>query len=371
MPLSTAPSSRIDDFISRMPAQRVIAEGPWSEVHRPGYAAASLAFVTACVLRWALDDHLPAGFPFLTFFPAVVLISFIYGKYPGIAISLASAMASWLLFIPGHALDKLLPIGFFAAIVTIDILIIDVMHRALHRASVVQKKAIALAEEREIVVGELGHRIKNLITNVLSLINFAARGAPDMPSLVSRVRDRLMALGRVSSVLQQGVNVSIVKIADIVLLSTEPVANASALEIDRESLSALVSSADANPLSMIFHELATNSIKYGALGKIAEGAKVRVTGEKLADGHLVEWRETGFTRELVDRKTEKGFGSELIARLSAAMGAEVETELKTSGFVFRLRLPGARIYKTSMSSKADSSPPLRRPDEEAQRHGQS
>ncbi|WP_162600079.1 DUF4118 domain-containing protein [Azospirillum sp. TSH58] len=56
-------------------------------------------FAVALVARLALDDRLPAGFPFLTFFPAVIVTTFLAGMWPGILTALLSGLASWYFFL--------------------------------------------------------------------------------------------------------------------------------------------------------------------------------------------------------------------------------------------------------------------------------
>ncbi len=61
------------------------------------------AVAAATLLRVAVDDSLPPGFPFLTFFPAV-LIAAVFGSLPvGIAAAVASGLIAWVFFIPPRA----------------------------------------------------------------------------------------------------------------------------------------------------------------------------------------------------------------------------------------------------------------------------
>ena len=49
-----------------------------------GYAFAILAWLVAFALRYALAHAFPPGFPYLTFFPAVVLVAYYAGLRPAI-----------------------------------------------------------------------------------------------------------------------------------------------------------------------------------------------------------------------------------------------------------------------------------------------
>ena len=57
------------------------------------------AFLLALGTRTMLDSSLPPGFPFLTFFPAVILSTLVTGLWPGIACAVAGGLAAQYFFI--------------------------------------------------------------------------------------------------------------------------------------------------------------------------------------------------------------------------------------------------------------------------------
>ncbi|MDH4440327.1 MAG: DUF4118 domain-containing protein, partial [Rhizobium sp.] len=59
------------------------------------YGASLAVFLVALALRARLDPLMPAGFPFLTFFPAVVICGFVFGVRQGILVSILSGLAAW------------------------------------------------------------------------------------------------------------------------------------------------------------------------------------------------------------------------------------------------------------------------------------
>lgn len=59
---------------------------------RWGVVAAS--FAAALSLRFPLQEILPPGFPFLTFFPAVIVTTYLAGLWPGIAVAGTSGLAA-------------------------------------------------------------------------------------------------------------------------------------------------------------------------------------------------------------------------------------------------------------------------------------
>ena len=64
------------------------------------YGLALLAFALALGARFALADILMQGFPYLTFFPAVILTAFFCGTRAGVLCAMLSGLAAWYFFIP-------------------------------------------------------------------------------------------------------------------------------------------------------------------------------------------------------------------------------------------------------------------------------
>ena len=85
--------------------------------------------VVAFVVRYALNDALPPGFPYLTFFPAVIVTTLLAGLWPGIVSAALCGLASWFFFVaPANSFGlnpgALTALAFYAFIVSVDIFII-------------------------------------------------------------------------------------------------------------------------------------------------------------------------------------------------------------------------------------------------------
>jgi len=93
-----------------------------------GYLLALVAWGLAFALRFGLAHWFPPGFPYLTFFPAVVLVAYYAGLRPAILTATLSGLAAWWFWIgpPGFdlAVATRVALGFYAFVVTIDIFFI-------------------------------------------------------------------------------------------------------------------------------------------------------------------------------------------------------------------------------------------------------
>jgi two-component sensor histidine kinase len=306
-------------------------------------------FVLALVLRYAINDALPPGFPYLTFFPAVIVTTLLAGLWPGIVSAILCGLAAWFFFIaPAYSLDlnpgALTALGFYAFIVTVDIFIIHgvtvtAQHLQAERESMsdlaksLQQSNLTLAQserEQQVLSHEIGHRLKNQLSIVQAIVTQSMRSQSDLPTIAKAITDRITVLAEAQDMVilgmvgQAGVQEIVRKVVDLhgdqlqsrFLVDGPPVKLAS-----RPALS----------LSMILHELGTNATKYGALS--APDGVVRVDwGIEDIDGQpsfVLRWREEGGPP--VVEPVSKGFGTRLIRAGLPGAPASVVLEFHPDG----------------------------------------
>lgn len=119
-----------------------------------GYMTGLILFATALAVRFAMAGFLPpSGFPFLTFFPAVMLTALFAGLQVSILVSVLSILAAWYYFIEpigkfnGLSQADLIALIFFAAVLLVDCVIIHVMTTALKRLNEATRQ-LRLSESR-------------------------------------------------------------------------------------------------------------------------------------------------------------------------------------------------------------------------------
>ena len=129
-----------------------------------GYAVGIALAGLATLVRFASDHLLPPGFPFLTFFPAVILSTFLAGRGPGWLCALLSLLASWYFFIPpinSFALDAQVftALVFFSFVVIVDVLLIDGLLQRQRQLVENQQQLAAMADQQTLLFKELQHRV--------------------------------------------------------------------------------------------------------------------------------------------------------------------------------------------------------------------
>jgi PAS domain S-box-containing protein len=186
------------------------------------------------------------------------------------------------------------------------------------------------AQERlELMVNELNHRVKNNLAAVQALAAQTFRGTESLAQAREAFTSRLVALSKAHDILtrQQWEGSQLAEIAQEVLAPNIPRTEALTIEGPNVSLGPNA----ALTLSMAFHELCTNALKYGALstpqGQVALRWRVDAAGML----HL-SWTELGGPP--VSPPATTGFGSRLLTRsLAAELRGVVKMDFQATGVV--------------------------------------
>lgn len=189
-------------------------------------------------------------------------------------------------------------------------------------------------EERQLVlIGELQHRTRNLIGLVRSISDKTARASVSLSDFRERFRDRLEALARVQGLLSRLNDHDRISFDE--LIETEFAALGS--KSDRVSLNGpknvRLRSSTVQTIAMALHELATNAVKYGALGQadaqLAVTWQLQPPDEKGRPWLHIDWRERNVKMQPSGAKPGgRGQGRDLIEKaLPYQLSAKTSYEL--------------------------------------------
>jgi two-component sensor histidine kinase len=177
-------------------------------------------------------------------------------------------------------------------------------------------------EQRRLLVNELNHRVKNTLAVVQSIASQTLRNATSLPEAGRSLASRLVSLAKAHDILTQE-NWSGADLKDVVEAALSPHANTDRLQISGDEV--WLSPSLALSLSLGFHELATNAIKYGALSCKEGTVSISwATSWQEQKKHLrIEWRELdGPPVAAIERK---GFGTRMLERLLGPKSAGTVT----------------------------------------------
>lgn len=192
--------------------------------------------------------------------------------------------------------------------------------------------------ERTAFIRELNHRVKNTLANVTSIISLTRNRASNVESFADMLLQRVRALAAGHSLLDSGQWGP----ADLrAIFSTQLNAHDRAKQISLEGPDVSVSPNDALTIGLAVHELATNSVRFGALSTEAGSLTVRW---QIADDNWVQvdWEERGGPP--VEPPEKLGFGLSLVQRaLAHELRRPIDLVFDPAGFrcrfFFQLRAP--------------------------------
>ena len=196
-----------------------------------------------------------------------------------------------------------------------------------------------LEEHRRLLNAELQHRMKNLMAVISSIVSMTARASGSVTVFRDAFQDRLLAVARSNDlILAENADK-----ADLRALFNAELAAYSDRDHGNVVLRGppvFVPARLVVALSLIAHELATNSAKHGALGR--NGRQVTITWSVEDDTGkqrlFLNWRETGGTA--VTSPTKQGFGTELIEQsLCKAIRGKVQVDYRGDGLDWQMELP--------------------------------
>jgi two-component system CheB/CheR fusion protein len=192
--------------------------------------------------------------------------------------------------------------------------------------------SIAQAEQHQrLLVDELNHRVKNMLTVVISMASQTLKRSRTLEEFEKSNMGRVHALSAAYSLLSHE-GWQTVSLKALLLEELQPFFMPGHSNVSFEGPSVLLEPRSALSLGMAIHELTTNAVKHGALS-LPEGT-VRISWhvEQSADGEILvlSWSEANGPS--VSPPTRKGFGMMLIERgLKQDMAAEVTVEFRSAG----------------------------------------
>ena len=196
-------------------------------------------------------------------------------------------------------------------------------------------------EHLHFLLNELNHRTQNTLATVLSISKQTLRGALDKQT-VEAFEGRIMALSKAHSLLGRK-DWDRLSLRDVIEQILQPF-GLHDTKVARFSVKGDIvrlRPKESLTFAMLFHELATNSAKYGSLSNAAAG-KVDITWQvepTPRGGRMrLRWQESGGPP--VMPPTRKGFGSRLIeGGLAQEMDGEVSLTYDPSGVVCQIVMP--------------------------------
>ena len=192
-------------------------------------------------------------------------------------------------------------------------------------------------DQRQILMAELDHRVKNVLAAVQALAIQTAKRTTSLDSFMQNFGGRLKAMASANELLTaarwRGAAIDHLAAAELGALALG--------QTHWEGPELFLTPRAANALSLGLHELATNAVKFGALS--ADTGRVSVRWTRTPDGGFeLTWTESG--GPTVTPPLRRGFGSTLLEQVtSRELNGLTVIEYRPAGVHARLRAGVAAV----------------------------
>jgi len=200
-------------------------------------------------------------------------------------------------------------------------------------------------EGHELLAGEMSHRVKNLLAIASGLTAITSRSTTTSVDMARELTQRLTALDRAHDLVRPlpGSEGKAALLGDLIAILLAPYDDMGAFSGRiRVSVPRMgVGEAAATTLALVVHELATNSLKYGALSVPTGTLDVSCSSQE----HVVviAWTERGGPA-VAEPSGPGGYGSKLLERaMTRQLDGSIHREWNTAGVVATLTMNKAYL----------------------------
>lgn len=213
-------------------------------------------------------------------------------------------------------------------------------------------------QRQELLIAELNHRVRNILSLIRAIVAQSKPGAKSVEDFARIISGRVQALARAHDQITTD-SFQPVSLGSIVHTEVSAYIGNKASRVDVSGPRLVVEASAFSTLALVFHELVTNSAKYGALSDSRGSVAVSTMVDDHGSCHIV-WRESG--GPAVQAPTRRGFGSTIIERsIPHDLGGEAKLDYRLGGLVAEFILPpntfrhepdGATIQQTGRAGEA-------------------
>ena len=210
--------------------------------------------------------------------------------------------------------------------------------RQLEVKSYIEQKQ-EVADRQKLLIRELHHRVKNTLANVRAMMGATAKSSGSVEDFVRDFSARIVSLAETHSMLTDDYwqTASLRKLLEGELRHYE---THDKPRISLEGPNVALVADIAIPVGMAFHELASNSSKFGALSWPQGRVDVRWSVGSSGNAQIVDldWQERDGPK--VEQPKRRGFGTTLLEKVVAVQcDASVELNYHRDGLRFTMALP--------------------------------
>ena len=224
-----------------------------------------------------------------------------------------------------------------------------------------QEERRRAAERQELLIAELNHRVRNILSLIRGLVRQSRDPKADADTYMRMLEGRIEALARAHDQITQD-NWSPAPLRRLIETEAAAYLGGRANRLQTSGEAALLSPQAFSTLALVLHELMTNSAKYGAL---SDSGTVSVDWHVDAMGDLcIEWRERG--GPAVQAPTRQGFGTTIIQRsVPYDLGGRAAIRYALGGLEADFLIPARHVSTGGVADAAQQALPVADPRDTA------
>lgn len=216
------------------------------------------------------------------------------------------------------------------------------------------------SERQELLIAELNHRVRNILSLIRGLVRQSLDPDADTRNTIALLEGRIESLARAHDQITQD-NWSAAPLGRLIETEAAAYLGGKSQRLVCSGPAVLLHPNAFSTLALVFHELMTNSAKYGAL---SDSGSVQVEWRRDDAGDLlIDWHERG--GPAVQPPKRQGFGTTIIQRsIPYDLGGEAEVRYAVTGLEAAFRVPArhvasgdsSRVPAASVSIAVDDAP---------------
>ena len=231
-----------------------------------------------------------------------------------------------------------------------DMLRVTLLEVLLRLSDQANADRAAAQQKQELLIAELNHRVRNILTLIRSLIGQSRHEARDMEDFTEIVGGRIRALAMAHDAITRE-NWNPASLRQLIMVEAEAYLSDKAERLKMTGTDVLITPEAYTVLALVIHELMTNSAKYGSLCDRSGVVDINLS---LAPGGdvVMRWAEVGGPP--VQAPTRRGFGSTIIERsLPHELKGTAEVDYRFDGLIARFCIPARYVVATGRDLLAE------------------
>ena len=204
-------------------------------------------------------------------------------------------------------------------------------------------------ERQELLIAELNHRVRNILTLIRSLVSQSRGEARDVGQFSDIIGGRIRALAMAHDNLTHE-QWSPASIHALILAEAEAYLTGKTERVKIIGPDALIAPEGYTVLALVLHEMMSNSVKYGSMCDSRGKLEIKTEIDEFGD-LVIGWRESGGPP--VKAPSRRGFGSTIIEKsIPHELKGQAEIRYNLSGVEAQFLIPAKLVSESKNGNDA-------------------